>query len=102
MKSPRTLRRKLARQQEKLGDKRDKLARSSAGGSAELPLAVGSASAVEAKAAALGCARCGGELALEAHDALTTRAGPRRLVKMRCRACRAIREIWLVVGEVLH
>lgn len=81
----------MQRELTKLEDAREKLARLSPGGAPERPIDVESASTVETRALALGCARCEGELRLEAHDAV---AGLRR-VRARCKACGTAREVWL-------
>lgn len=96
-KRARTERRKMDRDREKLADAREQLARISPGGSPERPLVVESASVVEPRALALGCARCGGELRLEDHAAVQ---GLRR-VRARCRPCGAVREVWLRLEERL-
>jgi hypothetical protein len=87
----RTTRRAAQRELTKLEDAREKLARISPGGAPERPIDVESASTVERRALALGCARCEGETRVEAHDAV---AGLRR-VRARCKACGAVREVWL-------
>lgn len=87
----RTARRAMERELAKLEDAREKLARLSPGGAPERPLDVESASAVEPRALALGCARCEGETRLDAHEAV---AGLRR-VRARCKRCGAMREVWL-------
>lgn len=96
-KRPRTERRARAREAQKLGDAREKLARLSPGGTPARAIDVKTAAVVERVALALGCARCDGELRLEAHDALGTDHGPLRRVRGQCKRCRAIREVWLRV-----
>ncbi|MBX3270643.1 MAG: hypothetical protein KF729_10295 [Sandaracinaceae bacterium] len=97
-KRPRTLRREHERAVDKLEDARERLARLEPGGEATRPIEVSSASVVESRALGLGCARCGGALELEAHDAVRGELGPLRRVRARCRACRARREVWLRVA----
>lgn len=97
----RTDRRRLERDAKKLGDAREKLARLSEGGAPERPIDVESASVVEPRAAALGCARCGGEVRVLEHDAVTTSAGGLRRVRARCKECNAVREVWLRIAERL-
>jgi hypothetical protein len=97
MKRARTQRRKAQRQSAKLGDAREKLAAISEGGSPDRPLEVESASIVEGRALALGCARCEGEVRLDDHAAVH---GLRR-VRTRCKACRSAREVWVRVAERL-
>lgn len=96
-KRARTVRRAIERELGALADAREKLARISDGGAPERPLTVASASIVEPRALALGCARCEGELRVESHDALSTPQGALRRVRARCRGCGAIREIWLQI-----
>jgi hypothetical protein len=96
-KRPRTDRRRAEREAEKLADARVELARLSPGGTSERPIDVPSASVIESRALALGCARCGGELRLDEHDAVL---GMRR-VRARCKACGATREVWLRIEERL-
>lgn len=96
-KRARAERRKMDRDRAKLEDAREQLARISPGGSPERPLVVESASVVEPRALALGCARCAGELRLEDHAAVQ---GQRR-VRARCRSCGAVREVWLRLDERL-
>lgn len=96
-KRARTDRRRAERELAKLGDAREKLARLEPGGTPERPIDVESASVIEPRALALGCARCGGETRLEAHDAIS---GLRR-VRARCKSCRHLREVWMRVGERL-
>jgi len=83
----------------KLADAREKLFRLEPGGSPERPLEIPTASVVESRARALGCARCGGETKLEDHAALVVEAGARRRARMRCRACRADFDVWLAIVE---
>ena len=94
-KRPRTERRKNDRELAKLADAREALAQLEPGGAAERPLVVPSASVIEMRALALGCARCGGELKLEEHEAL----GGLRRVRARCRACGARRDVWVRLAE---
>jgi hypothetical protein len=97
-KRPRARRRELERELGKIEDAREKLARLSEGGAAERPIEVSSASVVEPHALALGCARCEGELRLEAHTAVRAESGPLRLVRARCKRCGAAREVWLRIA----
>jgi hypothetical protein len=90
-------RRRLERDAKKLADAREKLAKLSEGGAPERPIDVESASVVEARAAALGCARCGGEVRILEHEAVS---GLRR-VRARCKQCSAVREVWLRIAERL-
>ncbi|MDQ3034400.1 MAG: hypothetical protein M3Y87_18475 [Myxococcota bacterium] len=90
-------RRRIERDVKKLGDAREKLAKLSPGGAPERPIDVESASIVESRALALGCARCEGELKMEDHAAVL---GLRR-VRARCKTCGATREVWLRIAERL-
>jgi hypothetical protein len=96
-KRTRTERRQSERETKKLADAREKLALVSEGGSPERPLVVESASIVEARASALGCARCGNETRIAEHDAVK---GLRR-IRAICKRCGAMRETWLVIAERL-
>lgn len=97
-KRARTERRAAAREQKKLADARERLARLSEGGTAARPIDVPSASVVEGTAVSLGCARCGGEVRLVAHDAVSDGDRLLRRVRLACKACRAAREVWLRVA----
>lgn len=88
---PRTVRRRRERALDALGDARERLAALSAGGAADRPLDVDSASVVELVAARLGCARCDGAVRVLRHDAVD---GLRR-VHTRCTTCERTREVWL-------
>jgi DNA-directed RNA polymerase subunit RPC12/RpoP len=94
---PRSERRRAEREAAKLGDAREKLARLSPGGAPERAIDVSSAAIVESEATAVGCARCGGEVRVEEHDAVE---GLRR-VRTRCKRCGARREVWLRVASRL-
>jgi hypothetical protein len=98
-KRPRAVRRELERELGRLEGAREKLARLEEGGSPERPIAVASASTVESRALALGCARCEGELRLEEHTAVRADSAPLRLVRARCRSCHALREVWLHIAQ---
>ena len=94
----RTERRAFEREARKLADARERLAALSAGGAAERPLEVPSASTVEGTAVSLGCARCEGEARLEAHDAVAAPDGRLlRRVTLSCKRCGATRAVWLRV-----
>ncbi len=98
---PRTARRADARASAKLGDARERLARLEPGGAPERPVEVESASVVEPRALALGCARCGEALRLEAHDAVHSERGALRRVHGRCKSCGAERDVWLRIAARL-
>ena len=102
-KRPRTERRQAARELDKLGEARAKVAALEPGGAPDRPLEVPSASTVEGRAVALGCARCGGEVRLEAHEAEVVSGVALRRARTRCKACRAARDVWLrVAPPLLH
>jgi len=96
---PRAARREAERASRKLGDAREKLFRLEPGGSPERPIEIPTASVVESRARALGCARCGGQTTIEDHAAVVVEAGARRRVRVRCPACRASFDVWLAVVE---
>ncbi|MEZ4398536.1 MAG: hypothetical protein R3B06_00850 [Kofleriaceae bacterium] len=76
---------------------RDRIARLEPGGSAAWPITVPSAVVIEARAAALPCARCGGPLVVTAHDAQAAGDVRRRVVHARCNRCSAPRTVWFEV-----
>lgn len=92
---PRTLRRAEERRLRKLIEERLELATLEPGGNAGRPLEVGSAAIVEARAAALGCAVCGGVLRSLSHDARTVNDVSLRWVLARCVDCETEREVWI-------
>lgn len=96
-KRPRAQRRRLERELTKLADAKQRLAELSPGGNPERPIDVDSASVVALRAAALGCARCEGDLRVEREEAVQ---GLRR-VAASCKACRAERVIWLRLASRL-
>jgi hypothetical protein len=101
VKRPRTERRQRERAVEKLARDREKLARLEEGGAAERPIAVASASQIEVHARSLGCARCGAEPRVEAHDAPVVAGRPLRLVRLGCPMCGGKREVWFRLGGAL-
>jgi hypothetical protein len=101
VKRPRTERRERERAAQKLARDRERLARLDAGGAPERPIELASASQVEVHARSLGCARCGGEARVTAHEAHVVRAQSLRLVRLACPACGARREVWFRIAEPL-
>jgi hypothetical protein len=91
---PRAERRARARAADKMARDREKLARLEAGGSAERPLDVQSASQVEPHALAMACLRCDGPNRLDEHAAVTVNDQPLRVVRMVCARCGARRQVW--------
>ena len=86
-KPPRRERRATSREALKEAERRRKLFQSAAGGSPAFPLAVASASVIEARAQAMPCAVCHGAYRVISHTA-TTQAGKRlRLVLLHCQGC---------------
>lgn len=91
---------KLERELRALEDAREARAKLVAGGTPARPIVVTSASVVELTAEALGCARCEGTLRAEDHDAPTVDGLTLRRVRARCRACGAVREVWLRIAAL--
>ena len=91
---PRTERREAARAKEKLAHARERLARLEAGGSAERPIPLESASQVEVHAGSLRCARCDAAVRIDEHLARTVGDQPLRLVRLGCPRCGARRDAW--------
>ena len=101
MKRSRTERRERERAAQKLARDREKLARLEAGGASDRPIELASASQVEVHARSLGCARCGGETRVVAHEAHVVREQRLRLVRLVCARCGASREAWFRITEAL-
>jgi hypothetical protein len=100
---PRTEERQRARQREKLYDARLKLALLEPGGSADRPLDVSSASVVESRAEAEPCLRCNKPMRATDHTTAESPNGLLRKVKLQCRDCGAMRELYLrIVGSYLN
>lgn len=100
---PRTLDRAQERKREKLYEARVKLSLLDAGGSAERPLDVSSASVIESRAEAEPCLRCGDVARCQEH---TTHQGPHgllRLVKLECRNCGTERSLYFrIIASYLN
>ncbi len=98
---PRAERRARERATEKLGRERERLFRSEPGATPERALSVESAHAVEPRARSVPCPRCGGELAVLEHLAVTTESGRLREARVACKGCGARRSLWLRIGRAL-
>jgi ribosomal protein S27AE len=90
----RAARRQLERQAEKLSRARERLADLEAGGSAERPIEITSASQVEVEARARRCPRCDGELRVDEHGAETIGNSRLRVARVSCPRCGAQRAIY--------
>ena len=101
-KRARTDRREAARDAVKLADAKEKLSLLEPGGAPGLPIRVESASVVELRAESMPCARCDGALKLEEHTAQVVDGLALRKLAMRCKQCRARRDIWFVIGSDLN
>ncbi len=102
-KRPRTLAREAVREAKKLVEAREKLAALEPGGAIERPLAVPSASLVEARAIATGCLACDGTLEVVDHRAHHAGTALVREVVVQCRRCSRRRGVWLrVAPATLH
>jgi hypothetical protein len=97
----RTQRRQDERSLAKLARDRERLARLEVGGSAERPIALESASQVEAHARSMPCVRCGGDLRVEEHAVRVVGEQSLRLVQLSCPACGAKREVWFCLAPAL-
>ncbi len=97
---PRTERRELARNEEKLGLEREKLFALEAGGSPRRPREVASASLVEPEARSARCPRCGGEQQVDEHLAATIEGVRLREARLRCRQCGSRRSLWFKITSV--
>jgi len=96
--SARSARRRLERGAEKLERERERLFGLSAGGNAERPIAVESASVVEARALSVACPRCDGPHELLEHAAVLV--GERlREARLRCRRCGTRRSLFFRLEE---
>jgi hypothetical protein len=84
---PRSLRRALERDQDKLAAARRRLIALEAGGTPGRPIEVASAAVIEARAASVPCPDCAGELRAEGHDAFEHEDALLREVRLICRRC---------------
>ncbi len=92
--SSRIERRARERELRALANDRARLAALEAGGAPERPIAVPTAALVEPSARGVRCALCDAPLTLEEHAAVTVDGVRLRVVRMRCPACGARRELW--------
>jgi len=99
--SARTLRRADTRFTAKLVEDRIRLAKLSAGGSADRPIAVESSSLVEVRAGALECPRCGGEPRVDEHTAHAVGDDVLRAAHTRCKQCGFERTVWFRIAQRL-
>ena len=102
-KRDRSVRREAARRREKIAAARRTLHLREAGGSADHPIDVQSASQIDGVARALTCAGCDEKLLIE-HEHATVRGGyVVRTVELRCRQCGEPRVAFFrVMTTVLH
>ncbi len=101
-KRPRAARRERGRILKKLGDQREKLARLEAGGSANNPLVVSSASQIEPRAENEPCLRCGERARVSEHAARTIDGARLRVVITTCPKCGARRTLYFRISEALE
>ncbi|HET9621889.1 MAG TPA: hypothetical protein VFP84_11010 [Kofleriaceae bacterium] len=92
----RTAQRERERALRKLVRDREKLAALSAGGSAEHPIHVTSASVVEVRVSHLLCPQCEGEYRIKEH---TSPASGIRKVDVTCVLCGTPRTLWFKIGS---
>ena len=85
----------------KLVRDRDRLAALEPGGTNDRPLTVESAAVVEARARALKCHQCDGELAVEDHRVEQYQGELLRAVDLRCKRCHSRRLVWVRVQPAL-
>jgi ferredoxin len=101
--SPKAERRAKARAEEKLGKKREQLAKIEAGGNPERPIDVVSATVVETRAKSMPCPRCLGACRVEEHAAETVEGRRLRIARMQCAQCGARRAVYFrVVREAMN
>ena len=98
---PRSERRKGERAADRLAQARERLARLDAGGAADRPVDVESASQIEPHALGMACLRCDGPNRLEEHAAETVEGERLRVVRMACPRCGAYREVWFRIRTQL-
>ena len=101
--SPNAERRAKARAAEKLGKKRETLAKIEAGGSPERPIEVVSASVVVPAAMSMPCPSCLGACRVEEHAAEIVDGKRRRIARMQCSLCGAKRSVYFkIVGQMMN
>lgn len=81
---------------------REKLNRSSPGGSAGLAIEISTPAVIAPIVRSTPCHQCGGELEPAEDVARSTDAGPRRVAVTRCKRCHAPREIWFAIGPAIN
>jgi hypothetical protein len=99
--SDRATRRAAERASDKLLRERERLAALDAGGGADHPIEVASASLVEPRATSLPCLRCDGTSRVDEHIALVVGERRLRLVRLACPRCGARREVYFRIGTPL-
>ena len=96
-------RRAKARAEEKLGKKRELLAKMESGGHPDRPIEVVSASVVETQAKSMPCPRCLGVCRVEEHAAETVEGRRLRIARLQCAQCGARRAVYFkIVGELVN
>lgn len=105
-KRSRTERREREREAQKLVRARVKLAELEAGGAADRPIEVTSASVIEPHAMSMPCAACGATaIRVDEHVAVTLGQGADerrlRVVRARCAACGHRRDVYFRIGTTL-
>jgi DNA-directed RNA polymerase subunit RPC12/RpoP len=92
--SPRAERRAGERAAEKLARDRERLAYLEPGGDSVRPIDLESASQVEPHVRSLVCLRCGTDVRLEEHAAVTEHLQRLRVARLVCPRCGARRDVW--------
>jgi hypothetical protein len=101
--SPKAERRARARAEEKLGKKREQLAKIEAGGNPDRPIEVVSVSVVETRAKSMPCPRCLGSCRVEEHAAETVEGRRLRIARMQCAQCRVRRALYFrIIREAMN
>jgi hypothetical protein len=99
--SPRGERRQKERIANKLAGARERLANLEAGGAANRPITVQSASQIEPHALATACLRCDGPNRLEEHAAETIDGERLRVARKACARCGVRRVVWFRITTAL-
>ncbi len=100
-KSPRTVRRALDRESEKLSKDREKLASLEAGGAPDRPIEVVTSSVIEGYAASMPCARCTQPVRVVEHTAETIGGARVRVVRVQCSSCGTTRPVYFRIVSAL-
>jgi hypothetical protein len=95
----RTGRRQAERDRSKLDAARERLFQLELGGSAQRPLAIGSAAVVESHAESVPCPRCGGRQQVTEHVAVTVAGARLREARLTCRQCGTRRSFWFRITD---